>query len=123
MASYTPMAYNVTTLEFIETSVFTRMIVQLMSDEEYAAMQRVLMDDPECGPLIKAGGGIRKLRYGIEGQGKSSGVRVIYYWLKDKRKILMLLVYPKSAKYTLSDSEIAILRKLVKEHFNGQSFV
>ena len=123
MASYTPAAYNVTTLEFIETSVFTRMIVQLMSDDEYAAMQRVLMDDPERGALIKAGGGIRKLRHGIEGQGKSSGVRVIYYWLKEDGQIYMLLVYPKSAKDTLSDSEIAILRKLVKEHFNGQSFV
>ena len=119
MASYTPMAYNVTTLEFIETSVFTRMILQLMTDDEYAAMQRVLMDDPERGPLIKAGGGIRKLRYGIEGQGKSSGVRVIYYWLKEDGQIYMLLVYPKSAKYTLSDSEIAILRNLVKEQLHG----
>ena len=77
MASYTPMAYNLTTLEFIETPVFSRLIEQLMSDDEYAAMQRVLMDDPECGALIKAGGGIRKMRHGIEGQGKSSGVRVI----------------------------------------------
>ena len=106
-------------LEFIETPVFTRQIVQLMSDDEYAAMQRELLDDPQRGALIKAGGGIRKMRFGLDGQGKSGGVSVIYYWLKEDGQIFMLLVYPKSEKDNLTDRETAILRELVKELCHG----
>ena len=117
--AHTPVAYNKTSLEFIETPVFTRQILQLMSDDEYAAMQQELLDDPQRGALIKAGGGIRKMRFGLEGQGKSGGVRVIYYWLKDDGQIYMLLVYPKSEKDNLTDRETAILRELVKELCHG----
>ena len=49
------------------------------------------------------------------GRGKSGGVRVIYYWLRDNDQIYMLLIYPKSKKDNLSDRETAILRELVKE--------
>jgi hypothetical protein len=61
------------------------------------------------------GGGIRKLRYATQGRGKSGGVRVIYYWLKDEFQIYMLVAYPKSAKDTLTDKEVALLYELVKE--------
>ena len=114
-----PVAYNMTSLEFIETPVFTRQILQLMSDDEYTSLQQELLDDPEKGALIKAGGGIRKMRFGLEGQGKSGGVRVIYYWLKEDGQIYMLLVYPKSEKDNLTDRETAILRDLVKELCHG----
>jgi hypothetical protein len=48
-------------------------------------------------------------------RGKSGGVRAIYYWIKDRHQIYMLVVYPKSKKDDLSDKETAILRELVKE--------
>ena len=67
------------------------------------------------GDIIKGGGGIRKLRYAAQGRGKSGGVRVIYYWVKDNHQIYMLVVYPKSKKDDLTDKETAILRDLVKE--------
>lgn len=67
------------------------------------------------GDIIKSGGGIRKLRYAAQGRGKSGGVRVIYYWVKDNHQIYMLVVYPKSKKDDLTDKETAILRDLVKE--------
>jgi hypothetical protein len=74
-----------------------------------------LVEDPERGDLIKGGGGIRKLRHAIQGRGKSGGVRVIYYWVKDNHQIYMLVVYPKSKKDNLTDQETAILREFVKE--------
>ncbi len=100
---------------FIETHTFTRMVTDIMSDEEYRGLQNLLADNPERGNIIKGGGGIRKLRYALPGRGKRSGVRVIYYWLKDKSQVYLLVVYPKSQKDNLSDSETAILRKLVKD--------
>jgi hypothetical protein len=73
------------------------------------------MEDPERGDLIKGGGGIRKMRYAVQGRGKSGGVRLIYYWIKDDHQIYMLVVYPKSRKDNLSDKEVAILYEFVKE--------
>ena len=73
------MAYKMRGVEFIETPTFTRMVTQLMTDDEYREMQNVLVEDPERGDIIKGGGGIRKLRHAIHGRGKSGGVRAIYY--------------------------------------------
>jgi hypothetical protein len=102
-------------MEFIETPTFTRLLSALLSDDEYASLQMILAEHPEMGSLIKAGGGIRKLRYALPGCGKSGGVRVIYYWLREDGQIYMLLIYPKSKKDNLSDGETALLREFVKE--------
>ena len=102
-------------MEFIETPTFTRTITGLLSDDSYAQMQMALVENPALGDLIRGGGGIRKLRYPVQGRGKSAGVRVIYYWLKDEFQIYLLLAYPKSAKDTLTDKEVALLYDLVKE--------
>jgi hypothetical protein len=100
---------------FIETLTFTRMVLALLRDDEYRELQVELMEDPERGDLIAGGGGIRKLRFGTQGRGKSGGVRVIYYWMKDDHQIFMLVMYPKSVKDNLTDKETALLRDLVKE--------
>ena len=102
-------------MEFIETTVFTHAILALLSDDKYRLLQTELMENPERGDLIRQGGGIRKVRFAAQGKGKSGGIRVIYYWLKDDGQIYMLLAYPKSKKDTLTDQETAILRDLVKE--------
>ncbi len=102
-------------MEFIETPTFTRSLLELLPDDEYANLQSVLMEKPDLGDLIRGGGGIRKLRYALPGRGKSGGVRVIYYWLRDDGQIYMLLIYPKSKKDDLTDREVALLRELVKE--------
>jgi hypothetical protein len=102
-------------VEFIETPTFTRTITVLLSDDSYAQMQMALVENPALGDLIRGGGGIRKLRFAVQGRGKSAGVRVIYYWLKDEFQIYLLLAYPKSAKDTLTDKEVALLYDLVKE--------
>jgi len=102
-------------MEFIETPTFTRMVKGLLSDDEYRLLQNDLLEYPEHGDLIKGGGGIRKLRFALQGRGKSGGVRVIYYWKKERDLIYLLVVYPKSKKDNLSEREIGILREFVKE--------
>lgn len=109
------MAYKIESMEFIETQTFTRLLLGLLSDDEYANLQNMLAENPERGEIIQAGGGIRKLRFALPGRGKSGGVRVIYYWIKDKHEIYMLLIYPKSKKDDLTDKETALLRSFVKE--------
>jgi hypothetical protein len=45
---------------FIETSIFTKQIKELVSDDEYRELQQELLVQPDKGDLIKNGGGIRK---------------------------------------------------------------
>ena len=98
-------------------------VTALLADEEYRALQNELLEDPERGVLIQGGGGIRKLRFAARGHGKRGGVRVIYYWAKDRHQVYFLVVYPKSRKDDLSDGETAILRELVKGLRDGNDAV
>jgi mRNA-degrading endonuclease RelE of RelBE toxin-antitoxin system len=65
---------------FIETSVFTREIKNLLPDEEYRMLQTALMFRPDAGDMIRGGGGLRKIRWNLPGRGKRGALRVIYYW-------------------------------------------
>ena len=67
------MAY-ILIMEFIETPTFTRLVLDLLSDDEYRELQNSLVEDPARGTLIKGGGGIRKLRFALSGHGKSGGI-------------------------------------------------
>lgn len=109
----TPLAYN-QAMEFIETPVFTRQILGLLSDDDYADLQQMLAADPAMGDLIPSGGGIRKVRCRRPGVGKSGGIRVIYYWITAENQILMLLAYAKAKQENLTLAQIEELRVLVK---------
>ena len=81
---------------FIETQLFTRLVKQYLSDEQYAELQMALMANPELGPVIAGTGGVRKLRWAAPGRGKRGGYRVIYYVRRPKGIIWMLTMYPKN---------------------------
>ena len=66
-------------MEFVETSGFSKIRENYFDDSQFNMLQLYLMDRPDAGNIIKGSGGIRKLRWGMEGQGKRGGVRVIYY--------------------------------------------
>jgi hypothetical protein len=102
-------------MEFIETHVFTRQILELLTDDEYWALQLRLWERPDQGDLIRGGGGIRKVRVAAKSKGKSGGIRVIYYWLTEQGQVYMLLAYPKNRKDDLSAGELALLSALVQK--------
>ncbi len=100
---------------FAETSRFTRKIVKLLSDDDFAEIQLFISENPDFGKIIKGSGGIRKIRCGVDNRGKSSGARIIYYYAVSRDKILLLDVYAKNEKENLSPNEIKILRREVEE--------
>ena len=104
-------------LEFFETSVFTRQIVNLLSDSAYAELQAVLSVDPEAGDLVPGTGGLRKIRWRHEqrGKGKRSGIRVIYYWHDASGRIYMLVAYSKDQRDDLTAQQKRVLKHLVRE--------
>ncbi len=98
----------------IETPIFTKLITQIMSDDEYRALQEALIMRPELGVVIKNSGGLRKLRWALQGRGKSGGVRVIYYWMNVDEQLYMLLAYPKNEQENLTDMQLNTLRAIVQ---------
>jgi mRNA-degrading endonuclease RelE of RelBE toxin-antitoxin system len=102
------------TMVFIETSVFTRQIRDLVSDDHLRALQEWIATSPTVGNLIKGSGGCRKLRWNSTATGKRGGIRVIYYWMKDHDRVLLLLAYAKSRTDDLSQAQIKMLGEIVK---------
>jgi hypothetical protein len=94
----------------IETATFTRRIGALLPDDEYRKLQAALSNNPKLGPLIRGGGGLRKVRWAVPGKGKSGGIRVIYYWVTLKDQLLMLVAYAKSERDDLTGAQLAVLR-------------
>jgi len=98
----------------IETSIFTKLIKQLMSDDQYRELQEALINRPELGDIIRGSGGLRKVRWKLEATGKSGGVRVIYYWVVDDNHIRMLYVYPKGKQENLTHEQLNALKNIVE---------
>lgn len=110
-------------LEFLETPVFTRRIVELLSESEYAALQGALVVNPEAGHVIAGTGGLRKIRWheSRRGKGKRGGVRVIYYWYAAGSVIYMLLAYSKDEQDDLSASESALSSGSSRRSFDEEA--
>lgn len=104
-------------MRFVETLIFTEEVQNLLEEEEYRALQLALLLRPEQGPVIKGSGGLRKIRWGAKGKGKSGGCRIIYYLDKPQEIIYMLFPYEKSAQADLSPQQLKILSRLVEEEF------
>ena len=100
-------------IEFVETSIFTRQIKQLATDDELKELQTELIAQPEKGDIIKGTGGLRKVRMGVGNQRKSGSVRVLYF-LAHEDKIFLVLAYPKSVKDSLTNEEKTKLKHLVQ---------
>lgn len=98
----------------IETSVFTRLIKELMDDDSYSELQKALIQKPDSGDLITGSGGLRKVRWKIEGKGKRGGVRIIYYWQTTDDQLWMLYGYAKASKENLTQDQLKILRDIVE---------
>ena len=106
------MAYS-KGIVFIETPVFTKQIVALLSDDDYLGLQQALILNPSAGDIIRNSGGLRKVRWRSASKGKRGGIRVIYYWFVNESEIYLLLAYAKNQKDDLSARELSVLRGLI----------
>ena len=102
-------------LSFVETKLFTRLVQEYLSDDEYSELQQSLVDNPEAGTLIRGSGGVRKLRWGVAGRGKRGGIRVIYFLRTSQGQIWMLTLYSKN----VAESIPARVLKQIKDEIDG----
>ena len=102
----------------VETTVFMRQVQKLLSDEEYRQLQIALIIRPDMGAIIRGSGGLRKARWRLRGQGKRSGIRVVYFWAVEQDRLLMLLMYPKNVQADLTPAQLKMLRQAVEAEFS-----
>ena len=100
---------------FVETKLFSRLVQEYLTDDEYSELQHALIARPQAGDVIPGSGGVRKLRWKIEGRGKRGGLRVIYYLRSHEGQIWMLTLYAKNVSENIS---AGVLKK-IKEEIDG----
>jgi len=101
---------------FVETKLFTKLVQQYLTDDEYGTLQQSLIVNPEAGDVIPGSGGVRKLRWGVAGRGKRGGIRVIYFLRLRQGEIWMLTLYAKN----VADNIPAKVLKKIKEEIDAE---
>lgn len=99
----------------IESQIFSKLLTDYMSADDYREFQVFLAEHPQAGDVIQGTGGLRKVRWGTKGKGKSGGVRIIYYWQVSESQIYLLTLYAKNEMADLSVNERKMLKKMVEE--------
>ncbi len=100
---------------FVETKLFTRLVQEYLSDDEYAQLQQSLIANPEAGAVIPGSGGVRKMRWGVAGRGKRGGLRIIYFLRARHGQIWMLTLYAKNVAENISTHVL----KRIKDEIDG----
>ena len=102
-------------ISFVETKLFTRLVGQYLTDEEYSSLQRELVENPEVGSVIPGSGGVRKMRWGMAGRGKRGGLRIIYFLRIRQGQVWMLTLYPKNVADNIPAHVLRQNRKEVED--------
>lgn len=96
-----------------ELPSYIRLAEKRLSAEERQDLINYLAVRPKAGDVMEGTGGVRKLRWGRGGQGKSGGVRVIYYFHDDFMPLYLLTVFAKGEKANLTKAERNELANLI----------
>lgn len=99
-------------ISVVETPEFLSVTRKLMTDEERTLLVDYLAYNPTAGDLIPGTGGVRKLRWGLEGRGKRGGARTIYFYHDASIPLFALTAFAKNERADLSQQDRNDLRQL-----------
>lgn len=91
---------------------YIRVADKLLDEDERQDILDYLAVHPKAGSLMVGTGGVRKLKWGRGAQGKSGGVRVIYYFHSELIPVYLLAMFPKNEQENLTKAERNELAKL-----------
>jgi hypothetical protein len=98
--------------EIASLPAYESQVSAILEEQERIAMGFFIACTPEDHPVIPGSGGFRKARWARQGQGKSGGFRVIYFFRAQPGRVYMAAIYAKSRKQTLSAEDRKGLAKL-----------
>jgi hypothetical protein len=98
----------------VETPEFLSTTRRLMDDEARAALVDHLAWHPTSGDLVPGTGGVRKLRWALEGRGKRGGARVIYFYHGPDVPLFALTAYAKGQRADLTQADRNAFRRLTR---------
>ena len=89
----------------------------VLSNAERADVISIVAETPRAG--VALGGGVRKMRIGRPGRGKSGGARVVYLFAGEDVPVFLLTVFAKNEKADLDPRErtalISATKRIVRE--------
>jgi hypothetical protein len=100
-------------LTIAEVPEYIRRAEKLLTEEERRDIVDYLAANPKAGDIMEGTGGVRKLRWGRQGRGKSGGVRVIYYVHSELMPLYLLTLFAKNERANLTKAERNELAGLV----------
>ena len=89
----------------VELPSFIRKAESLMSRDEVARLITFLAQNPDAGDVMTGTGGFRKLRWALQGRGKSGGARVVYFYHNEHLPLFLTHLYAKNEKGNLTKAE------------------
>lgn len=92
-------------LTIAELSTFIRNAEKLLDAGERQDVISYLAQHPKAGDIMEGTGGVRKLRWSRGSQGKSAGVRVIYYFHDESMPLYLLTLFAKNERTNLSKAQ------------------
>jgi len=102
--------------EFILLPEFERQWSRLgLDDEDLGRLQEKIRKNPKLGVVVTGTGGLRKMRFSFEGQGKSGGARVLYIDIVIAEWVYLITAYAKGEKEDITDAERNAYKKLIKQ--------
>jgi putative component of toxin-antitoxin plasmid stabilization module len=99
-------------ISVVETPEFLSAVRKLMSNGERSLLVDYLAYNPTTGDLIPGTGGVRKLRWRLEGRGKRGGARVIYFHHDGGMPLFLLTAFAKNDRTDPSQKDRNDLRQL-----------
>lgn len=90
----------------IETIEFQQQSSKIWAEAQRDAFIEWIASNPSAGDVIPGASGARKVRWAASGRGKRGGARVIYFHLSEQGVVLLIAVYVKAERSTISPKEI-----------------
>jgi hypothetical protein len=102
-------------LSEVETALFQKQWPLYWTEDERGAFAAYIAEHPTAGDVVPGSGGIRKVRWGRAGSGKSGGVRVIYFTRATEGEVVLLTLYAKSKTDNLTGAKLKEIRRALEE--------
>lgn len=98
----------------VETLLFQRQWPYYWTEEERGTFAAYIAEHPDAGDVVPESGGIRKVRWGRAGSGKSGGVRVIYFVRNKEGEVVLLTLYAKAETNNITGAKLKEIRRALE---------